>query len=354
MHWAPLSLRPGFRASEWPTWLKPLLFASVLAAGIFAAAKWYFPAGQPASAEVRDSRPAERLLTTLPPPDLLRALGPEEAVQANAQRPFAIVRDEPASSFHLRTDAANHERAVDCLAQAVYFEANGEGIEGGRAVAQLVLNRMRHPAFPATVCGVVFQGSERATGCQFTFTCDGSLRRARAGHLWTQSRKIAEEALTGRVSPAVGHATHYHADYVLPYWADSLEKMVQIGRHIYYRLPGRLSSAAAFTQRYAGLEPLVEQLDPTALLVPEDAPSSDGTEQTSADPLAIAGAEPSRDAPALLADTSSGTLILDDGRAGKADRDVSRQASCSDTKQSLQLRPLAKQDLRSTRSPDSC
>jgi spore germination cell wall hydrolase CwlJ-like protein len=111
---------------------------------------------------------------------------------------------------------ADLDRALTCLTQAVYYEAASEGVDGGRAVAQVVLNRMRHPGYPASVCGVVYQGADRPTGCQFTFTCDGSLLRAPVQALWARSRKIAEEALKGRVFATVGHATHYHADYVLP------------------------------------------------------------------------------------------------------------------------------------------
>ena len=124
-------------------------------------------------------------------------------------------------------------------------------------MAQVVLNRMRHPGFPSTVCGVVYQGSQLPTGCQFTFSCDGSLARAPIPSLWAQARKIAAEALAGRVFAPVGHSTHYHANYVLPYWADSLAKQVQIGRHIFYRLQGSLGTSAAFSQRYAGSDSIL-------------------------------------------------------------------------------------------------
>ena len=125
-----------------------------------------------------------RVVASLPPPNLLRPLTPEEAAKENADRPFVERPDSPASRFVLRTDKEDSERALTCLTQAVYYEAASEGADGGRAVAQVVLNRMRHPGYPASVCGVVYQGADRATGCQFTFTCDCSLLRTPVASLW--------------------------------------------------------------------------------------------------------------------------------------------------------------------------
>jgi len=121
-------------------------------------------------------------------------------------------------------------------------------------VAQVVLNRMRHPAYPKSVCGVVYQGSARVTGCQFTFTCDGSLRWAPEPGLWRRAKAVAERALAGYVDKTVGSATHYHAQYVAPYWAPTLVKMTQVGQHIFYRWTGPWGEPPAFTGRYAGGE----------------------------------------------------------------------------------------------------
>jgi len=249
----------------------------------------------------------------LPPPDLLKPFSPEEATKLNAERPFVDRPDTPANRFVLQTDAADRERAVTCLTQAVYYEAAGEGIDGGRAVAQVVLNRLRHPGYPASVCGVVYQGADRLTGCQFTFTCDGSLLREPVDTLWVRSRKIAEDALNGHVYALVGHATHYHADYVLPYWADSLDKTVQIARHIFYRLRGTVGDRQSFFQRYAGVEPVVRP--PAATIV---IPPSSDTEQLA---HALIGDDASGKVPdvekaggatsALVIDSSRGTLIAD-------------------------------------------
>src|SRR3546814_13220413 len=90
-------------------------------------------------------------------------------------------------------------RSIECLAAAVYYEAGSESVDGQRAVAQVVLNRVRHPAYPNSVCAVVFEGAQRATGCQFTFTCDGAMRRTPSVAGWERARKVAEAAPAGKV-----------------------------------------------------------------------------------------------------------------------------------------------------------
>lgn len=141
--------------------------------------------------------------------------------------------------------AESPEAAARCLAAAVSYEAGNEPLDGQQAVAQVVLNRLHHRAFPKTVCGVVYQGSERVTGCQFTFTCDGSLRRPRTARSWAAALAVAQAALAGLTPDRVGDATHYHADYVMPRWAPALVRVGAIGRHIFYRFPGQDAGAAA-------------------------------------------------------------------------------------------------------------
>ncbi|MGE0178820.1 MAG: cell wall hydrolase [Sphingomonas sp.] len=139
--------------------------------------------------------------------------------------------------------------SLECLTAAIYYEARSETPDGQRAVAQVVLNRARHPAWPNTVCGVVYQGSSRRTGCQFSFTCDGSMQRGirnRAG--WEMARQIAAAALAGYVHGAVGLATHYHTTAIRPWWAPSLTRAITIGAHIFYRWPGRWGDPTAFRQ----------------------------------------------------------------------------------------------------------
>ncbi|MEI7931956.1 MAG: cell wall hydrolase [Alphaproteobacteria bacterium] len=160
----------------------------------------------------------------------------------------------PMRPFQLRSGNDDYTRALTCLTQAVYYEAGFESNDGQEAVAQVVLNRVQHPAYPKTVCGVVYQGSQLSTGCQFSFTCDGSLNRAPNDAAWQRSHVVAERALDGFVYAPVGTATHYHADYVFPYWAVTLVKLRQIGAHIFYRMTGPSGSAADFTGHYTGGE----------------------------------------------------------------------------------------------------
>lgn len=147
------------------------------------------------------------------------------------------------------------ERATNCLTAAVYYEARSEPVDGQRAVAQVVLNRVRDRAFPHSVCGVVFQGSTRHTGCQFSFTCDGSMAHRREPYAWARARAVAEAALAGSVYAPVGGATFYHTSAILPWWASSLTRIGSVGAHIFYRWRGAMESALSFRAAYAGVEP---------------------------------------------------------------------------------------------------
>jgi spore germination cell wall hydrolase CwlJ-like protein len=187
-------------------------------------------------------------------PFAVRQVAPGEAQKLNAAVPLADGPNPAALPFVLKSDAKTYGRALECLTQAIYYEAARESEEGQRAVAQVVLNRMRHPAYPASVCAVVYQGAERPTGCQFSFTCDGSLSRAPMRSYWDRARRIAAEALQGHVAASVGNATHYHADYVMPYWAPTLTKNAVIGAHIFYRWRGGWGQPGAFSQNWSKRE----------------------------------------------------------------------------------------------------
>jgi spore germination cell wall hydrolase CwlJ-like protein len=132
-------------------------------------------------------------------------------------------------------------REQRCLAEAVYFEARSEGPEGQAAVAQVVLNRVRSGLYPNTVCGVVYQNQHRHLACQFTFACEGKSLRIGESASWQSAVQVSQAVLNGKTYlPDVGGSTHYHADYVRPYWAKRLKKMDVIGRHIFYKLrPGQ-------------------------------------------------------------------------------------------------------------------
>jgi spore germination cell wall hydrolase CwlJ-like protein len=190
-------------------------------------------------------------------PQVFEAVTPDEAVAINSAAPISSLPNPAAAPFKLsNVSEFDRARAVNCLAMAVYYEAANQGDQGEAAVAQVVLNRMRNPLFPKTVCGVVFQGSNLPTGCQFTFTCDGSLARPPSADGWARAKAVAERALGGYVEKSVGEATHYHTIWVVPYWQSTVLKVAQIGAHVFYRWSGGLGQPGAFNGAYAGAEPL--------------------------------------------------------------------------------------------------
>lgn len=162
----------------------------------------------------------------------------EKAPHAKAEIPLRGAIDAavpPAAPFRL-AGALETSRELECLTQAVYFEARGETPAGQAAVAQVVLNRVRHPSFPKSVCGVVFQGAGKRVGCQFSFACDGSMRRGREVAAWNRARKVASKALAGNVMASIGDATHFHTTNVAPNWGPRLVRTAEVGMHIFYRV----------------------------------------------------------------------------------------------------------------------
>ncbi|MBB5718657.1 spore germination cell wall hydrolase CwlJ-like protein [Stakelama sediminis] len=225
-------------------------------------------------------------------PVLFQDLTPEQARAANAAVPFAKGPIRAASPFHLSGASDDQERALDCLSAAMLYEA-GDDPTGERAIAQVVLNRVRHPAFPNSICGVIFEGSDRRTGCQFTFTCDGSLARHYSDDAWDRARKLAKAALDGKVDKTVGMATHYHTDWVVPYWSASLDKLVAVGGHLFFRWTGWWGTPPAFRMRYAGREPRIPALaslfDAHKPPAPDDETVDAASVSASAIPVPVAG-----------------------------------------------------------------
>ncbi|HEY2658952.1 MAG TPA: cell wall hydrolase [Caulobacteraceae bacterium] len=175
------------------------------------------------------------------------------AAPASGQRPnvmrasFTPAKNPAARPFRFASgDALQSARDLDCLSDAVYYEARGETAAGQAAVAQVVLNRVRHPGFPKSVCGVVFQGVS-GDGCQFSFACDGSMHRPKESEAWRNAEHIAARALTGFVMPSVGNATHFHVVGVDPGWGPRLLKVAQVGLHVFYRFGGYSGAPSSFT-----------------------------------------------------------------------------------------------------------
>ena len=212
-------------------------------------------------------RQAELLAARL---EQLRAPGDPNLRRASLTAPTA------APAFRV-ANALDASRDLDCLTQAVYYEARGEGADGMKAVAQVVLNRVRHPAFPKTVCGVVFQGAARSTGCQFSFTCSGAMRGRVNQAAWNRARTVASNAMSGSVFSRVGNATHFHTTAVTPGWRSSLVQVSQVGSHLFYRFGGRSGSNSAFTYATrpstAANEPrLIHAIDRTEAEAPQPQP----------------------------------------------------------------------------------
>jgi spore germination cell wall hydrolase CwlJ-like protein len=236
-----------------------------------------------------------------PPPMLVKAVAPEQAQLINAALPIDDLDNPAARPFQLSGSPLARAQALQCLASAVYYEAGNQDVNGARAVAQVVLNRVRHPAFPASVCGVVYQGSTRVTGCQFTFTCDGSLARRPDAAGWNRAKSIAEAALAGAVYAPVGWATHYHANYVVPVWAATLAKNAIVGAHLFYHWAGGWGRPHAFDQAYLGREFSAESLRNEALAA-EAATAGQAAPEATAEIDAIPGAELIKLTPSMRGD----------------------------------------------------
>ena len=166
-----------------------------------------------------------------------------------------VIGTPMARAMRIDNSGVDRTRAEQCLTAAIYYEAASEPDSGQRAVAQVVLNRVAHPAYPKTVCGVVYQGSERSTGCQFSFACDGALARRPNRLFWDRAADVARAALAGYVYAPVGLATHYHTVAVHPYWAPSLHYMLTIGAHRFYSFNGPAGQPSVFHYAYLGGEP---------------------------------------------------------------------------------------------------
>ncbi len=187
-------------------------------------------------------------------------LSPEDARAFNATVPFSTDPNPAARPFRFAGGPEDLARATDCMAAGILYEA-GDDTLGERAVAQVVLNRLRHPAFPKTVCGVVFEGQDRSTGCQFSFSCDGAITRWHpTDDAWRRAREVAAASLSGAVFKQVGYATHYHTDWVVPYWQSSLDKITAVNTHLFFRWSGWWGTPPAFGRHPETIEPVIAQL----------------------------------------------------------------------------------------------
>ncbi|MEO8756740.1 MAG: cell wall hydrolase, partial [Devosia sp.] len=145
----------------------------------------------------------------------------------------------PPTAFDLNVDKYGgpvSTKDLNCMAQAIYFEARGEAYRGQVAVGQVVMNRLHHPIYPKDICQVVFQNQQMHNACQFSFACDGIPETINDQKSWKQAEEIAKGVINGSLYlTEVGKATHYHANYVYPAWAPRLKRVAKIGHHIFYQ-----------------------------------------------------------------------------------------------------------------------
>jgi spore germination cell wall hydrolase CwlJ-like protein len=175
-----------------------------------------------------------------------RDAGPGQTQGLMLRTNFITGPGSPAARPFRLDGALDASRDLECLTEAVYYEARGETPAGQAAVAQVVLNRARHPAYPKTICGVVYQRAYGGGTCQFSFACDGSMRKRRDAGAWARAARVATKALSGGVMAQVGNATHFHTIYVSPSWGPRLIKVGQVGLHVFYRFGGRPGAPDAF------------------------------------------------------------------------------------------------------------
>jgi spore germination cell wall hydrolase CwlJ-like protein len=235
--------------------------------------------------------------------DQFAADDPRETIRGESPEGWpAAVGDRQAVGH--RGSALESARQLDCLTQAVYFEARGETARGQAAVAQVVMNRVANRSFPKTVCGVVFQGAA-THGCQFSFACDGSMRHGRETDAWDRARQVAERTLSGAVLADIGGATHFHTTSVRPDWGPQMLRVAQVGLHVFYRFNphaplGRPEDRAVFVSLPAATSRLAPPVLEKASAVTASAPTGVASD-TAAKVLAAKPAEPSKAAESAIA-----------------------------------------------------
>ena len=280
----------------------------------------------------------------------------------------------PAAPLRMSVDnPMEGARALDCLSEAVYYEARGESPAGQAAVAQVVLNRVRSPLYPKSVCGVVYQGAQTRT-CQFSFACNGSMNRPREPAAWRRSQAVAARALGGFVMAQVGNATNFHVVGLGRIWGGSLQRVAQIGDHVFYAFSGRrgnlnggpdvytpaseLADAPVYTQQTAADAPAADRANQPSMILAsaltttplgEGGPLAKPAEPASA-PLAKTEAAAKKPADAkrtgdvkIEAKAGPTAKVAAEAKADRADRDASAnsaQAAAAASKPPAQFTPV--------------
>ena len=167
---------------------------------------------------------------------------PAPAARAPEVAPETVAVVEPAPMPDLAAVSASGGAEWQCLAEALYFEARGESLQGMMAVAEVILNRVDSPAYPNSVCGVVGQGGSGLYQCQFSYNCDGRSDAIREPGAWNTVGRVARLMLDGAPRTLTDGATHYHTRAVNPSWARRFPQTAAVGAHLFYRQPTRVAS----------------------------------------------------------------------------------------------------------------
>ncbi len=172
--------------------------------------------------------------------DAMRRVSPRVVTRATSplDSPEMLLRYDPS---YLRTLPRSGDQQVQCLAEAIYHEARGEDVMGQFAVAEVILNRVDLPNYPDTVCGVVHQNAHRSNACQFSYACNGRSRAMSDTDARRLAEGIAQILLSGSPRELTDGATHFHTTDVRPRWSSTFQRTAQIGTHLFYREPLRLS-----------------------------------------------------------------------------------------------------------------
>ena len=126
---------------------------------------------------------------------------------------------------------------MKCLAEAIYFEARGEALEGQYAVGEVIINRVLSRDFPNSVCGVISEGANRLNACQFSYNCDGKLETITENKIYERILKLSQILLEPSARFLTNGATFYHSKLVSPSWSKKFIKTNEIGNHFFYKLP---------------------------------------------------------------------------------------------------------------------
>jgi hypothetical protein len=187
-------------------------------------------------AETVSAKPQAAQLASAPLPV---SLLPEKPVEAIVDPASLVVRTTPVDLSPLLNQSVLERMLGEqrCLAEAMYYEARGEGVDGEKAIAEVVFNRMRSSGYPHSICGVVYQRGATGHGCQFSFTCNGEMDATKSAGAWARAKRLAGRILTGliQLGDATEDAIAFHAAAVQPGWGGHLVRTIQIGNHVFYR-----------------------------------------------------------------------------------------------------------------------